>query len=109
MLMVLRQPCHINTVLSDPLPGHADISIFPTVRLCRRKLFEKEGGEEVCEEDGGMKEGDERQPGNAKVMEDKSRGGAGGGGGEGGGGGGKGGGGGGGGGGGAKESGDESV
>ena len=81
MLMVLRQPCHINTVLSDPLPGHADISIFPTVRLCRRKLFEKEGGEEVCEEDGGMKEGDERQPGNAKVMEDKSRGGAGGGGG----------------------------
>lgn len=33
MLIVLRQPCHINTVLSHPLPGHADISIFPTIRL----------------------------------------------------------------------------
>lgn len=48
---------------------------FPTVHQWRGKWIREEEGEEVCWEDGRMKGGDERQAGNAKVMEDESGGG----------------------------------
>lgn len=37
VLMALRQPCHINKVLSNPLPGHASMSILPTIHLWSQK------------------------------------------------------------------------